>query len=222
MADLKKALYVSKRQLSELVTDAVNLEGINITIAEVQTLLDGVSIGGHKISDVAITLNQSRAWKHLFQAVENQTFALTKDFSDELHHIAAYEEALLWGQFRDSSVSISGTTYQPPQADKLESCWEQMIVRLHDIQCPVTRAMATFLQMARHQFYFDVNKRMGRFMMNGLLLQEGYPVINVPAKKQLSFNQLMLEFYESDNMQPMMNFLISCWSEQTLAFMNGQ
>lgn len=38
-----KAIMLAKRQLAELVCDAVNLEGINYTLPEVQTLLDGRS-----------------------------------------------------------------------------------------------------------------------------------------------------------------------------------
>lgn len=31
-------------------------------------------------------------------------------------------------------------------------------------------------------------------MMNGMLLQAGFPVINVPASRQLEFNELMLAY----------------------------
>jgi Fic family protein len=48
--------------------------------------------------------------------------------------------------------------------------------------------------MARNQFFYDVNKRMGRFMMNGLLLHAGYPAINIQAKRKLEFNEKMLLF----------------------------
>lgn len=64
--DRDKALMLARRQLSELVCDAVNLEGIHFTLPEIQTLLDGVTIGGHKIMDQQIALNQSEAWKTLF------------------------------------------------------------------------------------------------------------------------------------------------------------
>ncbi|GGG01391.1 MULTISPECIES: hypothetical protein [Cysteiniphilum] len=47
----QKALFLAKRQLAEFVYDAVNLEGIHYTLPEVQTLLDGVTVGGHKLSD---------------------------------------------------------------------------------------------------------------------------------------------------------------------------
>ena len=42
------------------------------------------------------------------------------------------------------------------------------------------------------QFFWDVNKRTGRFMMNGILLAQGFPIINVPSKRQQEFNTLDL------------------------------
>ena len=72
------------------------------------------------------------------------------------------------------------------------------------------KAIFVFLQMARNQFFYDVNKRMGRFMMNGILLHTGYPAINLPAKKQLEFNTLMLEFYSSNDCTEMTAFMMSC------------
>lgn len=54
----KIALMLAKRSLPELVCDAVNLEGINFTLPEVQTLLDGITVGGHRLHDQEITLNQ--------------------------------------------------------------------------------------------------------------------------------------------------------------------
>jgi len=43
-------------------------------------------------------------------------------------------------------------------------------------------AIAPFSKIARIHFYWDVNKRMRRFIMNGILLDEGYPIINVPVR----------------------------------------
>jgi len=71
-------------------------------------------------------------------------------------------------------------------------------------------AIFIFLKMARNQFFYDVNKRMGRFMMNGLLLSSGYPAINLPAKKNLEFNQLMLDFYSSGDVSAMTKFMKDC------------
>ncbi len=61
-----KAMMIARKQLSELVWDAVNLEGINFTLPEIQTLLEGIIIGGHRVVDQQIALNQAEAWRTLF------------------------------------------------------------------------------------------------------------------------------------------------------------
>jgi hypothetical protein len=42
----------------------VNLEGVNYTLPEVQTLLDGVTVGGHRQTDELIATNQIKAWQY--------------------------------------------------------------------------------------------------------------------------------------------------------------
>ena len=73
--------------------------------------------------------------------------------------------------------------------------------------------------MARNQFFYDVNKRTGRLMMNGILLAEGYPVLNLPAKRQLEFNELMMRFYESNEEAAMNAFLRSCIDPRVIEIM---
>lgn len=215
----EKALFFAKKQLAELVYDAINLEGIHYTLPEVQTLLDGITVGGHKLADERIALNQAAAWKFLFASIENNTFSLNKEYACELHAIAGKEEALKWGQFRTGNVTIAGTEYKPPAASELDKLWDKMLNDASQLEDIYHRAIFIFLRMARAQFFYDVNKRMGRFMMNGLLLSHGYPAINLPAKRQLEFNKLMLNFYTSNNIQPMTDFMLTCLSPELIAIM---
>jgi len=216
----KKALFFAKRELPVLVCDAINLEGINYTLPEVQTLLDGVTVGGHKLSDELITLNQAKAWNYLFDAIELNQFSLTKEFACQLHAIAAREETLEWGCFRSGAVTIAGTTYMPPNARDLDTLWNEMLTQSEKINDIFDKAIFVFLQMARTQFFYDVNKRMGRFIMNGLLLDKGYPAINLPASRQLEFNKLMLDFYPSGEVVPMTNFMKSCLDPRIIEIMS--
>ena len=214
-----KALMLAKRQLSELVCDAVNLEGINFTLPEIQTLLDGVTVGGHKLADQQIAVNQAQAWRTLFHWLEHHEFALTMDKACQLHAIAAKDEALTWGTFRSGAVTIAGTAYRPPEAATLPALFNRMAADTLVLPDVYDQAISIFLTMARSQFFYDVNKRMGRFMMNGWLLQAGFPAINLPAQRQLEFNRLMLEFYPSGEQGPMNAFLRSCLDERLIAIM---
>lgn len=214
-----KAVMLVRRQLSELVCDAVNLEGINFTLPEIQTLLDGVTIGGHKIVDQQIALNQAEAWKTLFGWLNNGEFELSIEKTCELHAVAAKNEALQWGQFRSGGVTIAGTQYMPPSAQELPALFDEMIMEVQSLVDIYDYAISVFLEMARSQFFYDVNKRMGRFMMNGILIDAGYPAINLPAKRQLEFNHLMLDFYETGKQQPMNTFLRTCLDKRTVVIM---
>ncbi len=204
------AKQLAVRDVPSLVYDAVNLEGVAMTMPEVQTLLDGITVGGHKISDQNMALNQADAWKYLFSLVSENSFSFTKDVALAIHIIAGKEEALEWGAFRTGNVTISGSDHEPPSPKELEQAWSDIQQEVSSCSDIYDQAITAFLRMARAQLFWDVNKRMGRFMMNGILLKAGFPIINVPAKKQKEFNQLMLEFYESGDMSPMNTFLRAC------------
>jgi Fic family protein len=215
-----RALMLAQREVAVFVHDAVQLEGLNFTLPEIQTLLEGITIGGYKLNEQQIVVNQGNAWQNLFYSIKNRSFALTADYTCQLHAIAAKEEALEWGQFRSGNVTVAGTDYLPPNAEELPALFEQMIRNTEVISDKYEQAITLFLNMAYIQFFYDVNKRMGRFIMNGVLLDAGYPAINLPAKHQLEFNQLMLEFYNSNNTSPMIEFMKSCLSDKIIQIMS--
>lgn len=217
--DKDLALMLAKREVSVLVHDAVALEGIHFTLPEIQTLLDGITVGGHKLSDQQIATNQGDAWRHLFELVKAGQFEVTPEVACGLHAIAGKEEALEWGRFRSGMVSIAGTDYMPPEPSQLPHCFVTLMESLPSLDDIYDKAIHVFLSMARAQFFYDVNKRMGRFMMNGVLLNAGYPAINLPAKRKLEFNELMLDFYASGDEGPMNIFMRSCVDPRVVTMM---
>ena len=66
------------------------------------------------------------------------------------------------------------------------------------------------LSMSRNQYFFDGNKRTGRLMMNGILLNAGYDAISIPYKRQQEFNERMLHYYNTGEKEEMFKFLLSC------------
>ncbi len=124
-----------------------------------------------------------------------------------------------WGNFRSGGVTIAGTDYIPPKASLLPDLFDKMTEKASEMPDIYDQAIHLFLTMARCQFFYDVNKRMGRFIMNGLLLTNGYPAINLPVKRQLEFNQLMLPFYETGDQKPMNTFMRSCLDDRTIKIM---
>lgn len=214
--DKTSAVFRAKKKLEELVYDTVALEDNPFTFPEVKTLLDGITVGGHKLSDEKQVLNQAKSWKHLLGWVEKGQFELIKQTFLTLNALVAEEEALEWGKFRTGHVSIAGTNYTPPSVESLDTLFNEGISKISLIQNQHERAIAFFLFGSLQQFFWDGNKRTSRLMMNGMLLSQGHDVINIPAAKKLEFNQKMIRFYDSLDATEMIDFLVHCSLDTTL------
>src|SRR5215469_3375699 len=87
-----RAVWRFLRSLPEFVWDAAVLEGNPFTYPEVQTLLDGITVGGRKISDERQVLNLAEAARELAHLVKDGEFRFVKEISDSLHHLVARDE----------------------------------------------------------------------------------------------------------------------------------
>jgi len=202
-----KLIFQCRRYIAQFVYDTAALEDSPFTFPEVQTLLDGITVGGHKLSDQKLITNQRDSWDLLFKLLEGEKFELSKEIACRLQGKAVEEEALEWGCFRTGSVRISGTEYRPPKYEDLDSTWSKMIGTISEMEDIPNKAMLLFLEMARSQYFWDGNKRTGRLMMNGALLSNGISPILIPAKEKLEFNSKMIKFYDSGDEKEMMDFL---------------
>jgi len=97
---VERAIWRFNQSLPEYVWDAAVLEGNPFTYPEVQTLLDGITVGGRKISDERQILNLAEAAKELTRLVRAQEFQLAMELSDRLQYLVARDEALESGHFR--------------------------------------------------------------------------------------------------------------------------
>lgn len=227
---IERVTFRFYRMLPEFVWDASVLEGNPFTFPEVKTLLDGVTVGGRKISDQEQILNLAESSKHLLALVKSGKFSLNKSTFTELHALVARKEALEWGHFRGEGIETSYTPdvglgehgrYTPlatvAGAAELNRVFASGLKALQsEVQKPFEKAAAFFLFGALQQFFFDGNKRTSRFMMNGILMSAGIDAISVPAGKAQEFNEKMVRFYLEKDATEMMNFLVDCHPEAHL------
>lgn len=207
LPDQRRALFRVHKLYPDIVWETTMLEDNPFTLPEVKTLLDGVTIGGHKLSDEQQVLNQHKSLEYMIGMVKKGSFSWDKERFCLLNGLIAYEEALKWGEFRDGPVSIGGTDYIPPPAEQLDGIFAKGLAVLDSVPGDLERALAFFLFGALNQFFYDGNKRTSRLMMNGHLLSHGLDAISIPAKEKLSFNEKMIRFYDLRDGTEMMQFL---------------
>lgn len=223
---LKNILFVFKRAMEEFVYDASVAEDNPLTFVEVKTVMDGFTVGGHKLSDQAQIINLQKACNKLLDKISDNSFFLSKENFCLFNHLITFEESLEWGHFRGEGeeviltphVSLGELGKHTPikteqNAPILNNHFNNAVLKLNDFDNTLEKSLVFFLYGALQQFFFDGNKRSSRFMMNGILMSNNIYPISVPAKSVQEYNEKMVKFYKDKNADEMISFLVSCHQE---------
>jgi hypothetical protein len=211
--NIKKAIFVAKKMFAQLIYDFQSLEGMPFTFPEVQTFLQGITVGGHKISDHDKLKQQQLAWQQLIFWVEQESFTLSEKTACELEKIVAKDEALVPGIIRDGVVTVSSGdfTYHPPEFHELPRLLAKSLRDARDDSLFICdRGYRLALEFAFNQFHWEGNKRTGTLMMNGLFMSNGVLPCSVPAKRLQEYNALLMGLYRTGEYHPLMAFYKDC------------
>ena len=220
---IEQALARFRSRLSDHVWDAAALEGNPFTLPEVQTLLEGVTVGGHRLADEQQIVALAESSKHVAHLVETERFALVKNVSDSIHELVARHEAIESGHFRGEGSARGGGLVRlgewgEYQATETEEGGENLIDEYHsaveyltdNIDHPAEQAMGYFMVGAYRQFYSGGNKRTSRLNMNGHLLSNGFDAISIPAARRLEFNEYLRLLYVEKDGTALIAFISDC------------
>ena len=218
----QRSLFRLKKSLPELVWNAAALEGNTFTLPQVQTLLDGVTVGGKKLEEAEQILALSEAMDLMITAVDDGSFSLTKEMSDRVHGTVAKHEAIESGSFRGEGsvhgggavrLSTGGVVDGDPTGEygvQLQADYGNLLAALGQLQDARARALVYFASATRSQFYFDGNKRTARIMMTGALIKWGFEPLNIPYARQEEFNVALDEMFRTDEGTRLISFLTTC------------
>jgi Fic family protein len=160
------------------------LEGNSLTESETKILLEeGLSVGGKPLRDHFEAVGHAEALEKLF--VIHRGKAITEAGIKELHRLFYHriDEANA-GTYRSIRVFLTGSRYPLPPPAKVSALMKAFARRtaanrkkLHPVECA---ALAHKDFVFIHPFV-DGNGRVGRLLMNLVLLQEGYlPAVIAP------------------------------------------
>lgn len=189
-------IFIAKRILVDSVYQQANLEGIGVTFADTQDILNNVNVGTLTPTEISKVCCLRDGWEYLFDNIDTPTDLI---FIENLHEIVARFDVpyQYLGKLREDDVIISGTKWRPelPDADKIfrrmntPADWEHM----------TDYALELGLWLMRCQPFKDGNKRIGCFVINKILIQNGCGIFNVPVKLDGKFKQYLVDFYESND-----------------------
>jgi hypothetical protein len=209
-----------RASLAGFVWDAAALEGNTFTLPEVQTLLDGVTVGGKPLDDEKQVLALRDAFVELDRLIDSGSFRLDKPTSDRLHALLAPHEAIEAGHFRGEGSAKGGgvvslgergiyrASRPGPKGQTLIGEYRALLNHLATVSDPREQALAYCAAATRRQFYFDGNKRLARLMMNGHLMSHGYDAISVSANRRVEFNEHLITLFDTADATDLMVFTL--------------
>lgn len=191
-------ILMAKRLLVDVVYKSANLEGIAVTFADTNDILNDVNVTSIKPSEISKVCNLRDAWKYVIEHINDE---LTLGFIQEVHTLVAKSELPYnkLGVLRDSGVLISGTNWRPEIPD-INTIYQEF-TEIQKIENITERAITTMLWIMRSQMFMDGNKRVASMVCNKILIKNGKGIMAVPVELDGKFKTMLVNYYETNNME---------------------
>lgn len=198
LAALPEGVWKRTSALNTWGTNA--LEGNTLERAEVERLLLEEEVAkGAPVRDVLETLQHDRAFRSLARRLDVPVSAdLARRYHDEVFRGVKGHA----GQWRLVRVGIAGTKYRPPRPEEvplLLKAWEQEHHQ-RDLRGAATLDLAAWSHWrfeCIHPFQ-DGNGRVGRLLLNHLLLQKNWPPAHLSPDDREAYLKALDYGHEGD------------------------
>lgn len=199
---LEQNIFFAKRNLVDNIYANAKMEEINITLEQIKTILDGVSVSDLRIDEIECILNLRDAWKYIITHIEDE---FNLEYICKINSLVARNESLKWGVLRTGKVEITGTKYIPsiPKKDKVL----EEIRNILKIKNTTEKAIEYMLYGMRNQLFWDGNKRTSTICANKIMIQNGAGIIKVSEENLEEFNTLLKEFYDTNEKEKIKSFI---------------
>lgn len=196
-------LFLARKILVGNIYAAAKIEGVNTTFPETETIIKGVNVPTASLDDIKVILNLRDAWKFVLSNIGAE---IDLKFIEKINENVSRGESLEWGKLRTGAVGISGTDYKPPLPVRSEII--NQLVAISESKASATeKAIKTMQFIIYNQLFWDGNKRTAILSANAVLIKAGAGILTVKEENLGQFNQLLTDYYNSSNGDPLANFL---------------
>ncbi len=170
------------------------IEGNTLTLRETQLVVEyGLTAGGHTLREYTEATNHAHAFAEL-QHLGTAATPITIEMVLRLHQLVMQQLIATAGRFRTIPVFIRGVVHRPPPASEvplLMAQWVHWVNEGGQVYPPVVRAA-----IAHHEFeavhpFEDGNGRVGRLLLNLMLMRDGYPPALLLRDWRLAYMQAL-------------------------------
>ncbi|HSQ48246.1 MAG TPA: Fic family protein, partial [Candidatus Deferrimicrobiaceae bacterium] len=191
------------------------IEGNTLSLGETRMIIrEGLTVRGKSLIEHLEAKNHPRAIAYIENLINNQ---LEEPNIREIHNILFSGLCENPGNYRNAQVYLEGSDYVPPPAFEVPGLVLELVEWLkgnpEELRPIELAAVFHYKLVAIHPFD-DGNGRVGRLLLNLLLIQKGYPFTVIKTVDKQKYYDC-LHKADADNLKPLVNFVARC-VEQSL------
>ena len=188
---LEENIFVAKRNVVDSIWKSANLEGIAVTYPQTETIFQGLGIQNMKVKDINAIVNLKHSWEFILENIK---------YPIDLNYICKINQLIGEANVNPfPGLSMDGTDWKPEIPDK-EKVNDSLNKILESENSATEKAINLMLYLMRSQLFYDGNKRTSMMAANQVMIQNGAGIISVPIKYQEEFLELLIKFYETNDM----------------------
>lgn len=202
--------------------DSTNIEGNTLTLQETSQLLFENITPRKSLREINEIINHKKAFDFIISNKKD----ISKELILHIHKLVTQntlkpELKNQIGKYRTLQVYIRGTSWLPSKSKdvpkemaSLLSWYSKNKKKVHPL------ILAAYFHSAFETIhpFADGNGRVGRLLMNLILYNHKYPMINIPNKKKYIYYKSLEESQLKGNLRPLVKFLYDLLREEKIKF----
>lgn len=218
---LKKELD-SRRPLTEAELNRLNeefmieytynsnaIEGNTLTLQETTLVLQGITIDQKPLKEHMEAIGHKDAFYFVLDLVKEK-IPLSESIIKQIHSLVLMNDSQSRGVYRQLPVRIMGASHTPPQPYLVPKRMEDLIIDYN--KWSKTKNIIELVALLHLNFEFihpfiDGNGRTGRLLVNLILMQNGYPPINIKFEDRKRYYDCFEDYYKTAKPDAMFNLV---------------
>ncbi len=186
--------------LIEYTYNSNAIEGNTLTLQETALVLEGITIDKKPLKDHLEAVGHRDAFLYVEELVKNKV-PFSERIIKEIHTLVLMDRPEDRGVYRRIPVRIMGGYHVPPDPVLVPEQMERLVAefegnkKLH----PIERAALFHLKFEGIHPFVDGNGRTGRLILNLMLMQAGYPPINVKYSDRKRYYEAFDAYHRDHN-----------------------
>ncbi|KGP76837.1 cell division protein Fic [Desulfosporosinus sp. Tol-M] len=206
--------------LVEFTYNSNAIEGNTLTLQETALALEGVTIDQKPLKDHLEAVGHRDAFLYVVSLVSEKV-PVSERIIREIHALVLIDRPVDKGVYRKIPVKIMGAHHEPPQPYLVPVQMERLIAELSSDNRHIIETAALFhLNFEGIHPFIDGNGRTGRLILNLMLMQAGYPPIDVKFSDKRKYYTCFDSYYRDNDVSPMVNMVGEYVKERLLQYLS--